>query len=1021
MIGRTVSHYKVLEKLGGGAMGVVYKGEDLKLKRPVALKFLPPKLTRKPESKEYFIQEARAASALDHANVCVVHQIEETEDGQIFMVLTFYEGETLKKKIQRGPLKLEEAIDIAIQVAQGLAKAHEMGIVHRDIKPANLMITRDGVVKIVDFGLAKLAGEHRRARSGTVTGTLAYMSPEQAGGESTDHRTDIWSLGVVLYEMLAGELPFKGEYEQAIVYSILNEKQQPISALRKDIPPELENIVNKAMEKLPEFRFQQVTELLMRLKTLKGKKDAVSAVSARRGETDANPNNLPLQLTSFVGRDQQMTEVKRLLAENRLLSLTGAGGCGKTRLSLQVARDTLPTFPDGIWMVELAAITDPSLVPQMVITTLGLKEEPGRLLTQTLVDHLKSKNLLIILDNCEHLISACAELVDFVLRSCSGLRFLTTSREGLGITGEVIYQVPPLVVPGTEEDIPLKELRQIEAVRLFVERANAVRKGFNLSQENRSTIVQICRRLDGIPLALELAAARIGVLVVEEISKRLDDIFGLLTSGSKTSLPRHQTLRALIDWSYDLLPEPEQKLFRRLSVFAGSWALDSAEAVCSGNGIQESEFLDLHSRLVSKSLVEMEAERRGSTEEARYRMLGIIQEYARYRLEEEEGAEIWHRHRDYFLALAEESVRQLTGPEQRTWTLRLEAEHENLRTALEGYSGEGSDALLAMQMAGALGRYFFVRGHWTEGRNILSEILALPENRGPTEFRARALDWTGWLAYWQSDYQQALALLEESLSIWRKVENNPGMAQALNNLGAVAMGQGNYDQARAYHEESLAIRRRYGDQRSIAVSLHNLGEVHLSQGNYDQARAYHEESLALFQKVGHIMGVADSLSNLGAVAEGQGDFDQAQACYEQSLKNRRDRQDPMGIAESLHNLGALAERRGECGKARAYYEQSLTIRRKLGDRMDIADSLERLGTLAAVCGESGRAAKLLSAAKSLRVEINAPTSPAKQQKLNRAISETRSELGEEVFSKEWEKGQAMSLEQSIDYALSKDG
>ena len=1015
MIGKTISHYKVLERLGGGAMGMVYRAEDLKLKRSVAIKFLPQELTHDPKAKERFLQEAQAASTLDHTNICNIHEIDETEEGQIFIILAYYEGETLKKKIQRGPLKLENIIDIAVQVAQGLAKAHERGIIHRDIKPANLMIKKDRVVKVVDFGLATLAGQ---AREDATSGTLAYMSPEQVSGEIVDHRTDIWSLGVVLYEMLTAKLPFEGEYDQALIYSILNEEPEPISNLRMGVPKELEQIIEKAMAKRPEQRYRHISDLLVDLETLKKRMDARTTIFTAGGDAYSIPNNLPLQLTSFVGRDQQMADVRKLLKKNRLLTLIGAAGCGKTRLALEVARNLLLDFPDGVWLVELATIVDPSLVPHTVASSLGLKEESSHPLTKILIDHLKGKNLLLVLDNCEYLIAACRSLVDTLLRGCPELRVLATSRERLTITGEVMYQVPPLSIPEAEKtQVTLSKLLQTEAVRLFLERANAVRAGFNLSQENAPAIVQICRRLDGIPLALELAAARLGVLAVEEVARRLNDRFGLLAAGTKNSLPQHQTLSALIDWSYDHLSEVERKLFCRLSVFAGGWVLDAAEAVCAGNGIERSMVLDLHSQLVNRSLVEMDAERGRRIGQTRYRMLGIMQEYARNHLGEQERVETQLRHQDYFLALAEESMRQLTGPEQNTWAMRLEAEHDNLRAALDRYTGEGSNVLLALQMAGALGRFWYVRGCWSEGRNLLMEILAHPDTQKRTEFRARALDWTGWLAYLQGDFKQALTVLEESLNIWRELGNSMGIAQTLNNLGAVAKDQGNYEQACSYHQESLTIRRKYGDRRSIAVSLHNLGEVYLSQEDYGKARASFEESLSIFKEVGYTMGVADSLNSLGIAAEGQGDYDYAHACYEESLNNRLELQEPNGVSESLYNLGELAVRRSQCNQARAYYIQSLMIRQKLGNRLYIADSLEGLGTLAAVCEKPERTARLLAAARSLREEIDAPMSPTKQNKLNTIISKMCSAIGERAFTREWELGQAMSLDQVIDYAL----
>jgi len=1017
MVGRAISHYRILQKLGGGAMGVVYKAEDLKLKRPVALKFLPQELVRDSETKRRFIKEARAASALDHVNICTVYEIDETQDGQLFMALAYYEGETLKKKILGGGIGIDQAVDIAIQVAQGLAKAHEMGIVHRDIKPANLMITSDDTVKIVDFGLAKLAGQTKLAEPKAFLGTVAYMSPEQAHGEEVDQRSDVWSLGVVLYQMLTGHLPFKGEYEQAVIYSILNEEPEPISAIHPDMPQELERIIGKAMAKRPEHRYENAADMLVDLKALKKSIDEGSLTSTLGGHSESAGSNLPPRLTTFVGREQQMADILRLVGDSRLLTLTGPAGCGKTRLALEASRELLQQFRDGVWLIELAPLRDPSLVPQTVAITVGSREQPNQTVTETLIRDLNAKKMLLVLDNCEHLISACAKLTDKLLRTCPRLHILATSREGMGITSEAVYHVPPLAVPRTEANLSLDELQKTEAVRLFIERAKAVYAGFSLTQENGPAVVQICRRLDGIPLALELGAARVSVLPVEEIARRLDDRFGLLSNGSEDRLPHHQTLRALIDWSYDHLPEVEQKLFRRLSVFAGSWAIDAVESVCVGSGIQKSDVLDLHCRLVERSLVEMETELGPGSGMGRYRMLGIVQEYARQRLSEEGSEEVQSRYRDYFLALAEEAARQLTGPEQASWISRLETEHDNLRAALDACSGSASDTQLALRMAGALGRYWYARGLWSEGRSLLLEILARADAGKPTAGRARALDWAGWLSYWQGDFHQAAQLLKESLPIWQEAGEALGMAEALNNLGAVAEAKGDYAEAIEYHEKSLAIRRGHKDRRAIGVSLHNLGETHLKLGNYARARMAYQESLALFRECGHKMGIADSLSSLGIVAERQGDYAQARRYHEEALKNRRDRQDPMGISESLHNLAELAAKQGEYAEALGCYAQSLAIRRKLGDRMNIADSLEGLGTLAAARKEHIRATRLLGAARSLREQINAPPSPAKQKRVDTTLSLVRSQLGEPAFSQEWDKARGLSVEEATHYAL----
>jgi predicted ATPase len=423
--------------------------------------------------------------------------------------------------------------------------------------------------------------------------------------------------------------------------------------------------------------------------------ESVEEESAAR-TPERPPHNLPSALSSFVGRKKELAEVRRLLEDTRLLTLTGPGGCGKTRLALAAADELVGTFADGVWLMDLAPLADSSLVPQAVASTLGLREQPGRWLTETLSDNLASKRVLLVLDNCEHLVEACAELAESLLLFCPELRVLATSREPLGIAGEVAWPVPSLSLPDLRRAPNIETLPRYESARLFVERTEAVKPTFAVTEQNAPLVAKICYRLDGIPLAIELAAARSKVLSVEEISERLDDCFALLSAGNRTALPRHRTLHATMDWSHDLLPEQERILFRRLSVFAGGFTLEAAESVCAGEHLERNEVLDLLSHLVDKSLVIV----REGVVETRYRLLETVRQYGRERLDASED-EVERRHADFFVGLAEEAEGELSGPDQARWLTLLQTEHDNLRAALSWSLGKKRDLGLGVSLVRA--------------------------------------------------------------------------------------------------------------------------------------------------------------------------------------------------------------------------------------------------------------------------------------------------------------------------------
>jgi predicted ATPase/class 3 adenylate cyclase len=736
------------------------------------------------------------------------------------------------------------------------------------------------------------------------------------------------------------------------------------------------------------------------------------------------PHNLPIQLTSFIGRESEMEEVQRLLGATRLLTLTGAGGTGKTRLALQVAAELLSEYPEGAWFVDLSPLTEGALVPQAVAAVLSVREEPGRPAVQTLVEALQARKLLLLLDNCEHLLPACGELVTALLRRCPGVRVLATSREGLGITGEQLYRAPSLALPehrpGAVRPAP-DALLQYEAVRLFGERARASLPSFTVTNANAAAVAEVCHRLDGIPLALELAAARVRVLSVEQIRVRLDDCFRLLTGGSRAALPRQQTLRAAIDWSYELLTEAERALLRRLSVFAGGFTLEAAEAVWG----DAEEILDLLSQLVDKSLVLLE-----ETPEPRYRLLETIRQYGQEHLRAaSEETLCRRRHRDWFQELVGRAEPELRGARQGEWLERLERDHDNLRAALAWSMEAGappagtepSDANrreveAGLRLGASLGYFWHVRGYLTEGRERVAALLALSE--APTPLRAQALSIAGVLAFRQGEYETARSLHQESLEIKRGLGDRRGMAQSLNNLAIVAMDQGKYDVVRSLLEECIAIDREFGEERNLALSLNNLGNLAYEQGERGEARALYEESLAIKRRMGDRQGIANSLVNLGNLALQQGERGVARSLYQESLEIQRELGDKRGIATALYQLGTIAQDQGEDEAAQALYAQSLGICRNLGDQLGIAKNLAGLAGVEGARGQADRAARLFGAAEALRDTLGAPLSPRGRERVEEHSAGVRASLGEEAFVAAWAAGRAMSLEAAIAVALS---
>jgi non-specific serine/threonine protein kinase len=763
--------------------------------------------------------------------------------------------------------------------------------------------------------------------------------------------------------------------------------------------------------------------------------------------------NLPLALTSFIGREREQGEVQVLLEAARLVTLTGTGGCGKTRLALEVAATLVAAFPDGVWLVELAALADPLLMPNFVANALGVREVPGRSVATTLVEHLRSRHLLLVLDNCEHLIDACAALVETLILSCPRLWILATSREALGTSGESIWPVAVLsipdlrVLPSSPEPL-VAEVTRYEAVRLFVDRARLGAPSFAAMPGNATTLARICQRLDGLPLAIELAAARVKLLALEQIAERLDDCFELLSAGRRTATTRHRTLWATIDWSYDLLAEPEQVLFRRLSVFAGGFGLDAAQAVCGAS-------LALLGLLVDKSLVLVDQPTQGA---ARYHLLETIRQYSGEKLRAAgETVAARCQHARYFLSLAETAEPWLTSRERERWVLRLDAEHDNLRAAIGWSQQEGGEIEVGLRLAGALWWFWNLRSYLSEARAHVEAVLAHPGAQGFHAERAKALTSAGAVTWLLGDYVAARASLTASVALWRSTGDQRGLAYALillaltelrageqtaattlasesvahfreasdpwglawalNNLGYITSSRGDYANAHARLTESLDRFRQLADRWGIALALSNLGYLAYRLGDYPRARDHLEESMAIFRALDHYWTIPRTLNSLGNIARCQGEHERAAQLYEQCLRLCQEHDDHVGIAVSEHNLAQVARAAGDLQRAADLFVQSLGTFHAQGHRHGVADCLVGLAGVAAMGGRPEQAARLFGAGMADREHGGLPLSPVKRAEAERDLAVVQRALDPAAFAAAWQSGQALTLEQAIEDAL----
>ena len=755
--------------------------------------------------------------------------------------------------------------------------------------------------------------------------------------------------------------------------------------------------------------------------------------------------NLPALLTSFIGREKEQAEIIKHVEKYRLVTLVGSGGVGKTRLSIKTGEQVLENYADGVWLLELAPLRDPALLPQTAVALFGLTTQSNISFTDLLISFLCTKSALLILDNCEHLLDACAQLADTLSKSCPHLKILATSREPLGITGEAIYRVPSLGLPDLQQ--VLDTFRDFESVRLFEERAKLARFDFALTLENALPVSQICYRLDGIPLAIELAAAKVESFSTEQIAKQLDESFNLLTGGSRAALPRQQTLRASIDWSWNLLTESEQTMMRQLAVFSGGWTLGAALAICDG------DVIGLTSSLVRKSLIVMNQEGRRET---RYEFHEVIRQYAREKLIETGDVEtLAQRYAAYFVALAEEAEPKLWGPNEIEWLDRLEIEKPNLRLVLEWSISHKPE--IGLRLAGGLYFFWGVRGYWNEGNAWLERLLAFPKEASHPEIRAKALNAAGFLAWAISDSRSSHALHREGLAISRELGNRREEARALHGLGRAARLQSDHQTAHQFYEESLSIWREMGDKVGIADTLLSMGALAYRQGNLDEACLLLEEGLVLWQELENLSGIAPTfyylarishaqgyyenttflynktldlfqrladkagyiytLESMGRAAHVQADYATARQRYQESLKLSRAVGHNGFTAGILTDLGHLAMIENNYAEARRLYTESLTLFKRTGEKQDIIKCLVGWVNLAQTTGQTEQATKVCGAVEVLLQTTMGHLVSPEQEIYRRTVVALRAQLDELTFNKIWTEGQIMTLDQAVAYAL----
>ncbi|WP_063050821.1 protein kinase domain-containing protein [Nocardia arthritidis] len=984
------------EEIGRGGFGVVYRCTQSELDRTVAVKILAAEPDE--ENRERFFREQRAMGRLTgHPNIVTVLEVGVTASGRPFLVMPYHPLDSLDARIRgQGPLPTETVLWIGIKIAGALATAHRLGIVHRDVKPANILFTDYGEPALTDFGIARIPGGFQTS-AGIVTGSPAFTAPEVLEGEAPTPAADVYGLGATLFCALTGHAAFERRSGEKVVTQFLRITTEPVPDLREqDIADDVSAVVSTAMSRDPSERPSAAAlgEAIRQAQRCHGfavEEMALHTDPARehRGpmpqpqewRPPAAPvvvrrGALPLELTSFVDRRTEVAKVRNLLSSARLVTLTGVGGVGKTRLALRAVASMRQKFADGVWLVELDDVSDPSLLIDVVAASLGLRDVSVRPLLEVVAEFLSARELLLVLDNCEQLAAAVAKLVETWLRACPHLRILATSREPLNIGGEAVLRVPSLMVPDLDRQPSPRELPRYDAVTLFAERATTVVPGFELSEADKAIAARICARLDGLPLAIEFAAARVRAMSPEQILQRLDDRFALLTRANRTAPTRQQTLRWCIDWSYELCTPAEQRMWARLSVFAGGFELDAAEQICGADPAPDSP-LDVLSSLVDKSIL-IRSESNGVV---RFQMLETVRDYGRQKLRNSgEDQQVRHRHRDWYQRLVLDAEDGWISDRQLDWIARLDREQPNLRVALEYcLSQDGQEAAVAgLRTASGLLVFWMFRGLVGEGRRWLDRILARPCARSVPD-RVKALHASTVLATMQDDRQAATALVEEVHALAEQAPTPVNKALAAYADGILALDLGDLARASCSLERAVEV---FGANRPVFLriaALSLLGWVQAMHGDTQRALEINRQLLSL-----------------------------TEACSETGFRSA-----------ALWGLGVTAWQQGERQQARKLLEEALRVNRKVRNPIIAAFGLEALAWTVDADSAAERGAVLMGAAEQLWRSVGSLERilPGRSHYHEDCDRMARVSLGARRFEAAFRRGQAMGMDAALRYAL----